>query len=260
MVSKDHNHQPESAKLATELAADVATEKREFQGVTGTLTSRSIRSFVIRNGRLTGAQQSALDKLLPEFGIPFSESKLDFASVFKRSAPIWVEIGFGNGDALLHMAKHYPGVDVIGIEVHAPGVGQALLGIQAEALTNLRIIQHDAIEVLQHMIAEQTLDRVLLFFPDPWHKKRHQKRRIVQAEFLQAVSSRLKSGGLLHCATDVADYAQWMLEHLDNAKQLHNESPNQDFVAQPEWRINTRFERRGQKLGHDVFDLLYRRT
>lgn len=260
MVSTDHNDQPDSAKLATDLAADVATEKRELQGVTGTLTSRSIRSFVIRNGRLTGAQQSALDNLLPEFGIPFRESKLDFASVFNRSAPTWVEIGFGNGDALLHMAKQYPEVNVIGIEVHAPGVGQALLGIQAEALTNLRIIQHDAMEVLQHMVAEQTLDRVLLFFPDPWHKKRHHKRRIVQDEFLQAVSSRLKSGGLLHCATDVADYAQWMLEHLDNAKQLHNESPNQDFVAQPEWRINTRFERRGQKLGHDVFDLLYRRT
>jgi len=252
MVSTDHNHQSEST---------TPTEKtRKLQGVTGTLTSRSIRSFVIRNGRMTEAQQEALDTALPVFGIPFTEHGVNFDEAFDRSAPTWLEIGFGNGDALLHLAEQHPHVNVVGVEVHAPGVGHALLGIQSRQLTNVRIVQHDAMEVLQHMVTPQSLARVMLFFPDPWHKKRHHKRRIVQDEFVTTVSSRLESGGLLHCATDVSDYAEWMLEHLQRSDELVNESANNDYVEQPAWRINTRFERRGQRLGHDVFDLLYRRA
>jgi len=252
MVSTDHTHQSDPS-------AD-STQQGPSQGVTGTLTSRSVRSFVIRNGRMTPAQQEAIDELLPRFGIPFSESTVDFDEIFDRSAPTWIEIGFGNGDALLHMAETHPEVNVVGIEVHSPGVGHALIGIETRALSNVRIIQHDAMDVLQHMVAADTLARVLLFFPDPWHKKRHHKRRIVQNEFIKLVSSRLETDGLLHCATDVADYAEWMLEHLQDATDLVNESPNQDYVEQPAWRINTRFERRGQRLGHEVFDMLYRRT
>jgi len=251
MVSTDHTHQSD--------AESNPSNDGTRHGMTGTLTSRSIRSFVIRNGRLTDAQQQALETLLPNFGIPFTEQSINVEAAFGRAAPTWLEIGFGNGDALLHMAETHPEVNVIGVEVHAPGVGQALLGIQSRKLSNLRIIQHDAMEVMQHMLGASSLARVLLFFPDPWHKKRHHKRRIVQQEFIQTVSSRLQSGGLLHCATDVTDYAEWMLEHLQQAEQLVNESPSNDFVEQPAWRINTRFERRGQRLGHDVFDLLYRR-
>lgn len=252
MVSPDHNQQSENAESSTMTG--------NLQGVTGTLTSRSIRSFVIRNGRMTDAQQEAVDKILPIFGIPFSEHCINFDEVFDRVAPTWIEIGFGNGDALLHLAEQHPEVNVIGIEVHAPGVGQALMGIQSRQLKNLRIIQHDAMEVLQYMVAPQSLARVMLFFPDPWHKKRHHKRRIVQDEFVATVSSRLHADGLLHCATDVSGYAEWMLEHLKNSDHLVNESATNDYVDQPTWRINTRFERRGQRLGHDVFDLLYRRT
>ncbi len=251
MVSPDHTQKNDNAAPSS--------QRNELQGVTGTLTSRSIRSFVIRNGRMTEAQQNAIDTLLPEYGIKFENRIVDLNECFGRTADTWFEIGFGNGDALLHMAQMHPEVNIIGCEVHAPGVGHALIGIQSRGLTNVRIIQYDAMEVLQNMIGEHALARVLLFFPDPWHKKRHHKRRILQEEFVKTVSSRLRSGGFLHCATDVSDYAEWMLDYLQPAEHLINESINQRFVEQPSWRINTRFERRGQKLGHDVFDLLYKR-
>jgi len=238
MVSPDHPQKNEKS-------ATPSSDHREPQGVTGTLTSRSIRSFVIRNGRMTDAQQDAIDQLLPKYGIPFNDQITDFNQCFGRTADTWIEIGFGNGDALLHMAEQHPEVNIIGCEVHAPGVGHALLGIQSRGLSNVRIIQHDAMEVMQQMVSEKALARVLLFFPDPWHKKRHHKRRIVQEEFVQTVQSRLKIGGYLHCATDVSEYAQWMLEHLQPAIGLQNESPDQRFVE--------------QRLGHEVFDLLYRR-
>lgn len=252
IVSTDHNRQSKTA--------ETTAKKGKVLGVTGTLTSRSIRSFVIRNGRMTEAQQDALENALPIFGITFTENRINFDEAFDRAAPTWIEIGFGNGDALLHLAEQHPEVNVVGVEVHSPGVGHALMGIQSRQLKNVRIIQHDAMEVLQQMVAPQSLARVMLFFPDPWHKKRHHKRRIVQDEFVTTVSSRLQSGGLLHCATDVSGYAEWMLEHLQRSDDLVNESPNNDYVEQPTWRINTRFERRGQRLGHEVFDLLYRRT
>lgn len=224
------------------------------------LTSRSIRSFVIRNGRLTKAQALALDKLLPKYGIDFNENRLlDFSAIFGRVAPIWLEIGFGNGDALLDMATRYPATDFIGIEVHDPGVGQALMGIESRQLENVRIIQHDAMDILHQMIPSAALNRVLLFFPDPWRKKRHFKRRIVQKEFIELVADKLEENGVLHCATDWQDYAEWMLDKFSSSDKLVNQSSTGEYSPRPEWRTNTRFEQRGERLGHAVFDLLYTR-
>jgi len=234
--------------------ADSATESGEMR-----LTRRSIRSFVIRNGRLTGAQGEALERLLPRFGLPFSERAIVPAEVFGRQAPLWLEIGFGNGDALLDMAAARPDVDFLGCEVHAPGVGHALLGVEERGLSNVRVIQHDAMEVLERMLAPAALERVLLFFPDPWHKKRHHKRRIVQQEFLDAVARALAPDGLLHCATDWADYAQWMLEQIEPDARFANVAGPGQVSPRPAWRTSTRFERRGERLGHEVADLLYTR-
>lgn len=223
-------------------------------------TSRSVRSFVIRNGRLTKAQQLALDEYLPHYGVPFCEAEISPQDLFGNTNPVWLEIGFGNGDALLDMAQRYPQVNLIGVEVHTPGVGHALAGIERLGLRNVRVIQHDAMEVLQLMLPASSLARVLLFCPDPWHKKRHHKRRIVQDEFASTVVSRLAPGGLLHCATDVAEYAQWMLEVLNDTAELRNLSAGGTFVEQPEWRASTRFERRGARLGHSMHDMLFERT
>ena len=223
------------------------------------LTRRSIRSFVIRNGRLTGAQGEALERLLPRFGLPFVEEPLEPEAVFGRRAPLHLEIGFGNGDALVDMAGARPDVDFIGCEVHAPGVGHALIALEERGLENVRIVQHDAMEVLERMLAPAALDRVLLFFPDPWHKKRHHKRRIVQREFLDAVARALAPGGLLHCATDWADYATWMLEHIEPDTRFENVAGAGRTSPRPAWRTSTRFERRGERLGHEVADLLYTR-
>ena len=235
------------------------TEQHDERRPEERLTTRSIRSFVIRNGRLTGAQADALERLLPRYGLPFAERPLVASEVFGRSAPLWLEIGFGNGDALLDMADARPDVDFIGCEVHAPGVGHALRGIEARALGNVRIVQHDALEVLERMIGPASLDRVLLFFPDPWHKKRHHKRRIVQGEFLDAVARALEPGALLHCATDWQDYAAWMIEHLEADDRFENVAGAAQPSPRPQWRTLTRFERRGERLGHDVTDLLYAR-
>ncbi len=205
-----------------------------------------------------------MQNLLPLYGIDYNEDQLlDFSSLFETKShgktvnPVWLEIGFGNGDALLDMASRYPDTNFIGIEVHEPGVGQALMGIESNALTNVKIIQHDAMEVLQHMVPAASLNRVLLFFPDPWRKKRHFKRRIVQTEFIELVANKLEPGGVLHCATDWQDYAEWMLEKLQASEQLDNNSATGTYCERPEWRTNTRFEQRGERLGHSVFDLLY---
>lgn len=238
------------------------------QQPSGRLTSRSIRSFVIRNGRLTKAQAAAMQNLLPRIGITYNEnSVLDFSTLFSdaesqsktlaQPKPVWLEIGFGNGDALVDMASRYPDTNFIGVEVHEPGVGQALMGIESMSLSNARIVQHDAMEVLANMIPDSSLERVLLFFPDPWRKKRHFKRRIVQTEFIELVADKLSDGGILHCATDWEDYAYWMVEKIGACERLHNQSENGDFSVKPEWRTHTRFEKRGERLGHNVFDLLY---
>ncbi|MBX2839323.1 MAG: tRNA (guanosine(46)-N7)-methyltransferase TrmB [Gammaproteobacteria bacterium] len=224
------------------------------------LTSRSVRSFVIRNGRLTKAQQAALENLLPLYGIPFRGQPISSEEMFGNDRPVWLEIGIGNGDALIHMASMHPEVNFIGVEVHAPGIGHALQAIEQVGLTNTRLIHHDAVEVLESQLKPGSLERILLFCPDPWHKKRHHKRRIVSDEFAALVASRLMPTGLLHCATDVAEYAHWMLEVLNQAPGLTNMSSENTFVDKPTWRANTRFEKRGIRLGHVMHDLLFQRN
>ncbi len=214
---------------------------------------------MVRNGRTTAAQTDALERLLPRFGLPYSDDPIDLASAFGRQAPTWLEIGFGNGDVLLNMGSTHPDVNIIGAEVHESGIGHALIGIESNELYNVRLIQHDAMEIMENMLAPGTLDKVLLFFPDPWHKKRHHKRRIVQADFLDAVARILKKGGILHCATDWAEYGEWMIERLEQDERFINTAGAGQASTRPEWRPVTRFERRGHRLGHSVTDLLYKR-
>jgi tRNA (guanine-N7-)-methyltransferase len=219
---------------------------------------RAIRSFVLRAGRITRAQRRALDELLPRFGLPFSASPLDLDRVFGRKAPRVLEIGFGDGGTLIEFAMRSPETDFLGVEVHPPGIGRCLLGIEARALSNLRVIAHDAVEVLQAQLAPSSLDEVLLYFPDPWPKSRHHKRRIVQPAFAALVASRLKPGGVFRLATDWEPYADWMLEVLNAEPALVNADESGRFIDRPA-RALTRFENRGRRLGHRVFDLEFRR-
>lgn len=224
------------------------------------LTSRSIRSFVVRNGRTTPAQADAIKRLMPRYGLPYTDSPIDLKTAFGSSRPTWMEIGFGNGDVLINMAGSDKMVNVLGAEVHTAGIGHALIGIESKELSNVRIVQHDAMEVLENMLEPACLDKVLLLFPDPWHKKRHHKRRIFQADFLNAVARVLKPAGILHCATDWADYGQWMLELLEQDERFSNNAGVGQASERPEWRPVTRFERRGHRLGHGVTDLLFTRS
>ena len=219
----------------------------------------AIRSYVLRTGRITRAQTRALEELLPRFGIPYSDAVLDLDAVFGRRAPRVLEIGFGNGDTLVELASRAPEMDFIGVEVHPPGIGHCLLAVEALGLTNVRVIAHDAVEVLQHQLPPASLDQVLLYFPDPWPKKRHHKRRIVQPEFVALVASRLKSGGHFRLATDWDPYAAWMLEVIGASPEFRNAASGGGCVDRPE-RGATRFERRGQRLGHSVFDFEFRRA
>ena len=221
--------------------------------------ARGIRSYVLRAGRITPAQKRALDELLPRYGIPYAPASLDLDRVFGRAAPRVLEIGFGNGDTLVELAAQSPGRDFIGVEVHPPGVGHCLLEVESRGIANVRVIAHDAVEVLAHQIASASLDEVLLYFPDPWPKKRHHKRRIVQPAFAALVADRLKPGGCFKLATDWEPYAAWMLDVLNAAPDLENASATGGCIEQTE-RGATRFERRGRRLGHSVFDLEYRRT
>lgn len=218
-----------------------------------------IRSFVRRGGRITEAQRRALAELWPRFGVEYAPVPLDLDALFGRKAPRVLEIGFGNGETLVELAARRPEADFLGVEVHPPGVGRCLLGVEARTLTNVRVIAHDAVEVLAHMIPDASLDEVLLYFPDPWPKKRHHKRRIVQPEFAALVARKLVAGGAWRLATDWAPYAKHMLEVLSAAPDFVNAAPAGGFVPRPESRLETKFERRGQRLGHEVFDLEFRR-
>jgi tRNA (guanine-N7-)-methyltransferase len=220
---------------------------------------RTIRSFVQRAGRITRAQERALAELWPRFGIEFSRERLDLDAVFGRRAPHVMEIGIGDGEALLEIARRRPEADFLGIDVHRPGIGHCLLGIESRGLGNVRLIAHDALDVLEHQLADESLDEVLLYFPDPWPKKRHHKRRIVQPAFAELVARRLRPGGVFRLATDWAPYAVHMLEVLAQSPSFTNASPTGDFVPRPDSRPPTRFERRGERLGHEVFDLEFRR-
>lgn len=220
---------------------------------------RRIRSFVKREGRLTRAQQRALDELLPRYGIRLADGKLDLDELFGRRARRVLEIGFGNGMALAELAEQNPATDYLGIEVHRPGVGHLLQEIEKRGLANVRLSTDDAMEVLAQQIPANALDAVYLFFPDPWHKKRHHKRRIVQAEFADLIRSRLKAGGILHMATDWQDYAEHMLAIMEAAEGFMNVSGPGRYTPRPAYRPLTKFEQRGKRLGHGVWDLQYRK-
>jgi len=218
---------------------------------------RSIRSFVMRAGRTTEGQAKALSELGPRFVLPYAPQPLDFPAIFGRTAPVVLEIGFGMGDATAKIAEALPETDFIGCEVHEPGVGSLLKQIGERGLSNLRIVQHDAVEVLAHMIRPGSLAGVHVFFPDPWHKKRHNKRRLIQAPFVADLVEHLAPGGYIHCATDWEPYAQQMLEVLGANPDLVNTA--EGYAEKPAYRPLTKFENRGLRLGHGVWDLVLRK-
>jgi len=222
---------------------------------------RKIRSFALRAGRITAAQQRALNELWPKYGLEASADSAVFNldAIFGRKTKCTLEIGFGNGENLVGLAKSNPNRDFIGIEVHSAGVGHLLLEIEALRLTNVRVIRYDAVEVLQHCIAPNVLDEVLVLFPDPWHKKRHHKRRLIQPNFLSLIAHRLLPGGRLQLATDWEPYAVQMLALGNAHPRLINRAGTVGFMPRPEWRVLTRFERRGHRLGHGVWDLSFER-
>jgi tRNA (guanine-N7-)-methyltransferase len=220
---------------------------------------RRIRSFVLREGRMTPAQQRAFDEHWARYGLDYHGQARDLSAVFERAAPRVLEIGFGNGEALAWASEHDQARDFIGVEVHGPGVGRLMNALAERDANNVRIYKHDAVEVLQHEIAPGALAEARIWFPDPWHKKRHNKRRLVQAEFVALLASRMAPEGLLHLATDWQPYAEHMLETMEAAPDWRNALGPGEYAEKPDWRIETHFERRGLKLGHGVWDLLYRR-
>ena len=220
------------------------------------LSKRHIRSFVLRQGRVSPAQQRAVDTLLPRFGIPYSAQPLALDAAFGRSAPKILEIGFGMGDSTATIALEHPENDYLALEVHTPGVGNLLKLIDTQQIPNLRIMQHDAVEVLRDMLADGTLDGVHIFFPDPWHKARHNKRRLIQAPFIAQLVQKLKPGGYLHVATDWQDYAEQVLRVLGEEPLLENTVA--DYAPRPDYRPLTKFEQRGIRLGHGVWDMVFR--
>jgi tRNA (guanine-N7-)-methyltransferase len=220
---------------------------------------RTIRSFVRRAGRLTPSQQRALDELWPSFGIDFSSDEMEPGAVFGRAAPITLEIGFGNGETLVQQALESPATDFIGIEVHEPGVGHCLLAAKDAGITNLKLIAHDAIEVLQTQIPVASLQRINLYFPDPWPKKRHHKRRIVQNSFLSLCADRLGTGGSLHIATDWENYAEHIAEILARSDRFECADSREHDGDDPLDRPMTKFERRGLRHGHRIWDWRFER-
>ena len=227
--------------------------------MTESLHRRGVRSFVVRAGRMTAAQERAWTELWPRYGVETADAPLDLPAIFGRAAPLTLEIGFGNGESLVALTAAHPERDFLGLEVHRPGVGHLMLRAEELGLTNVRAACRDAVEVLQLCIAPGSLDEVLLYFPDPWPKKRHHKRRIVQPEFVALVASRLREGGAFRMATDWQPYSEHMLEVASACAQLRNASPDGGFVPRPDSRPVTRFERRGQRLGHGVWDLAFTR-
>ena len=222
------------------------------------LTQRRIRSFVLRQGRLTKGQEKALTDHWPQFGIDYTSNLIDLTQVYGRQASLKIlEIGFGMGETTAKIAQSMPNADFLGVEVHTPGVGGLLKLIGELSLSNVRIVQHDVVDVLNDMLEDGALDGIHIFFPDPWHKKRHHKRRLIQAEFVKLLCAKLKSGGYLHVATDWQDYAEWVLDILKVEPLLENIAS--DYAPKPEYRPLTKFENRGIKLGHGVWDLIFTR-
>ncbi len=217
--------------------------------------AQPIRSYVLRQGRISEAQQRCYDTLMPVCGIQYAKQLLELEKSFNRAAPKILEIGFGMGETTATIAENYLQNDYLALEVHTPGVGSLLKQIQVKNLSNIRIIQHDAVEVLRDMLAEESLDGAHIYFPDPWHKARHNKRRLVQAPFIALLASKLKVGAYLHLATDWENYAQQMLAVLSAEPSLHNTAAN--YAPRPAHRPLTKFENRGLKLGHGVWDLIF---
>jgi tRNA (guanine-N7-)-methyltransferase len=241
-----------TSNLIMPVTQDVFNEDGKFM--------RKIRSFVRREGRLTKGQEKALEELWPVMGIDFAPAPLDLVALFGREAPVVLEIGFGMGASLVEMAKNAPEKNFIGIEVHSPGVGACLGTAEEAGVTNLKVICHDAVEVLEHMIPNGSLACLQLFFPDPWHKSRHHKRRIVQSAFAQDIRQKLAIGGVFHMATDWENYAEHMLEVMSVAEGYENTSATGNWVPRPDWRPLTKFEQRGHRLGHGVWDLIFKRV
>jgi tRNA (guanine-N7-)-methyltransferase len=220
---------------------------------------KSIRSYVVRAGRMTDGQRNAFENSWSTYGLKLADGAIDTDTVFGRSGPKILEIGFGMGDSLLQMAAAEPATDFIGIEVHPPGVGTIMNIAQSEGISNLRVYLADANDVLEECFPPQSIDRLQLYFPDPWHKKKHNKRRIVQPQFVQLVREKLRPGGVLHMATDWQHYAEQMLETLDEAEGFENIAGIGQYSPRPDYRPMTKFEKRGERLGHGVWDLIYKK-
>jgi len=218
-------------------------------------SSRPIRSYVLRQGHFSNAQRQAYDSLLPDYGIPFSETPINLDQVFARSAPKILEIGSGMGETTVAIANQQPNKDFLAVEVHAPGIGSLLDKVEKLQLSNLRVIPHDAVAVLQKMLSDVSLEGIHIFFPDPWPKARHHKRRLIQPNFVSLLCSRIKPGGYLHIATDWENYAEQILHVLNNEKQLANTAA--DYAPRPSYRPLTKFEQRGLQLGHTIYDLIF---
>ncbi len=244
--------------------SDAKTPSNESNRQSPTEDQRRIRSFVLRQGRLTGGQARAVQELLPKFGVTSTDetggTKVNFATLFGNSNPVVLEIGIGNGDALAHCAQADPNRNYIGAEVHAPGIGHVLLAIEAANLTNARIFHGDAVTLLAEQCDDASLNQVNIWFPDPWHKARHNKRRLIQPAFVDAVVQKLEMGGLLHLATDWQPYAEHMMDVLSQCARLENCTESGAFMPKPSWRPSTHFERRGERLGHGVWDLLFKKV
>ena len=221
---------------------------------------RHIRSFVLRAGRMTPAQERALTELWPSYGVDLSDDPLDLEAIFGRRAPRCLEIGFGVGEVIGSLAENHPHIDYIGIEVHRPGVGRLLLRAAQVNARNLRVICHDAVEVLRDKLPDDSVDEILVFFPDPWHKKRHHKRRLIEPAFAATLAGKLRRGGVLRLATDWQAYAEQMLTVCNDNPDLKSLSPDATYVARPDFRPLTRFERRGARLGLRVWDLAYTKS
>ena len=246
-MSEEQN-QPENSAVNSSEAAE------------GEKYMRTVRSFVVRGGRMTEGQERAYSENWPAMGLDLEMGQLDLADVFGREAPVVLEIGFGMGDSLVAMAQAMPEKNYIGVEVHRPGVGRLLNNASEAGLTNMRVFCTDALEVLAQCIPDGSLETVQLFFPDPWHKKKHNKRRIVQPAFAETIRQKLRVGGQFHMATDWEPYAEHMMEVMSAAPGYSNSQGDGEYSPQPEWRPVTKFQRRGERLGHGVWDLIFTRS
>jgi tRNA (guanine-N7-)-methyltransferase len=235
------------------------TDRTPTQPTEEGLRRRPIRSFVLRQGRMSDAQKKAFELHWPSYGLDYAGAVRDYDAVFKRHAERVLEIGFGNGEQLHFAGGNEPSRDFIGVEVHGPGVGRVLNALAADKLSNVRVYQHDAVEVLRDEIVDGSLDEVRIYFPDPWHKKKHNKRRLVNSGFVAMICAKLRVGGKLHLATDWENYAEQMFDVCEAEPKLRNVGGPRTSVPRPEWRRQTHFETRGQKLGHGVWDLVYAR-